>query len=71
MPEMHFVSSSNVEAVGYDATTREVHVRFLKSGLTYVYYDVDEYVFLELRNAQSVGTYLNENIKPRYQCAKL
>ena len=71
MPEMHLVSSSNVEAVGYDTATRELHVRFLKSGLTYVYYDVDEYVFIELRNANSVGTYLNQNIIPRYQCGKL
>lgn len=71
MPEMHLVSSSNVEAIGYDSATRELYVRFLKSGLTYVYYDVDEYVFIEFRNANSVGTYLNQNIIPRYQCGKL
>lgn len=71
MPEMHLVSSSNVEAIGYDPATRELHVRFLKSGLTYVYYDVDEFVFTDFRNANSIGTYLNQNIIPRYQCGKL
>jgi len=71
MPEMHMVSSSNIEAVGYDSAAREVHVRFLKTGRTYIYFDVDEYVFTELRNADSVGIYLNQNIKPRYQCGEL
>ena len=32
MPEMHFVDSSNVEAIGYDPDTRELYVQFIKSG---------------------------------------
>ena len=44
MPEMHYVDSSNVEAIGYDPATQELHVRFLKSGETYVYYNVGPYV---------------------------
>ena len=32
MPEMHYVDSSNVESIGYDPDTRELHVQFLKSG---------------------------------------
>jgi hypothetical protein len=41
MPEMIFVDSSNVEAIGYDTQSQELHVRFLKSGETYVYYAVE------------------------------
>ncbi len=71
MPEMHFVDSSNVEAIGYDSATQELHVRFLRSGETYVYYAVEEWVFQEFMQADSKGTYLNTNIKDRYQFGKL
>lgn len=71
MPEMHYVDSSNIEAIGYDPASLELHVRFLKSGATYAYYGVEEWVFQELMRADSKGTYLNTNIKGRYQEAKL
>ncbi|MEX0731164.1 MAG: KTSC domain-containing protein [Aquisalimonadaceae bacterium] len=71
MPEMHFVDSSNIEAIGHDPDNQELHVRFLKSGETYVYYDVEERVFQELMQADSKGMYLNTNIKDRYQYGKL
>ena len=71
MPEMHYVDSSNVEAIGYDLATQELHVRFLKSGETYVYYNVEEWVFDEMMQADSKGTYLSTNIKRRYDYGKL
>lgn len=71
MPEMEYIDSSNIEAIGYDSGSRELHVRFLKSGETYVYYEVDEWVFQEFRQADSKGTYLNTNIKGRYRYGKL
>ena len=71
MPEMHFVTSSNIEAIGYDLDTMELHVRFLKSGETYIYYDVEAWVFDELIQADSKGTYLNVQIKGRYDYGKL
>jgi hypothetical protein len=71
MPEMHFVESSNVEAIGYDPAAQQLHVRFLKSGLTYVYYDVEEWVFQEFLQADSKGIFLNERVKPGYQFGKL
>lgn len=70
MPEMHFVDSSSVEAIGYDADAQELHVRFLKSGETYVYYSVEEWVFAELMQAASKGNYVNTRVKPHYQCGK-
>ncbi len=71
MPEMHYVDSSNVEAIGYDPATQELHVRFLKSGETYVYYNVEESVFDEYMQADSKGQYLNLKIKERYDFGKL
>jgi hypothetical protein len=71
MPEMIFVDSLNIEAIGYDIGTLELHVRFLRSGETYVYYAVEEWRYQELMQADSKGTYLNVNIKPNYQYAKL
>jgi hypothetical protein len=71
MPDMIFVDSSNIEAIGYDTGTLELHVRFLKSGETYVYYAVEEWRHQELMQADSKGVYLNANIKPHYEVAKL
>lgn len=71
MPEMHFVTSSNIEAIGYDPDTMELHVRFLKSGETYIYYGLESWVFEEFMHADSKGRYLNTQIKGRYSYGKL
>ncbi len=71
VPEMIFVQSSNVEAIGYDAAAMELHVRYVKNGVTYVYYSVEEWRFEELIQADSKGSYVNANIKPNYRYAKL
>lgn len=71
MPEMQFVDSSNIEAIGYDHDNQELHVRFLQSGETYAYYGVEEWVFQEFLQADSKGIYLNTNIKERYSYTKL
>jgi hypothetical protein len=71
MPEMIFVDSSNIEAIGYDAANRELHVRFVNSGETYVYSDVEEWEFEEFQRADSKGTYLYGNIRPRHNYHKL
>ena len=66
MPEMHYVDSSNVEAIGYCAETQELYVQFIRSGL-YVYFGVPEWVYLEFMSAESKGVYLNQSIKNLYQ----
>lgn len=63
-PDMVYVDSSNIEAIGYDADSRELHVQFI-SGTLYVYFDVDEFLFNELLAANSKGSYLNREIKGR------
>ena len=71
MPEMHFVDSSNIEAIGYEENTQELHVRFVKSGETYVYYGVEEWVYQDLMQADSKGAYLNRQIRNQYQYQKM
>jgi hypothetical protein len=71
MPDMIFVTSSNVEAIGYDSANQELHVRFVKSGETYVYNQVEEWVFEEFKMAESPGTFLNTRVKDHYQWYKL
>jgi hypothetical protein len=64
-PEMTYVDSSNVVAIGYDPDTRELYVEF-KGESTYVYSDVPEEAYTELCEADSKGSYLNREIKPNY-----
>lgn len=68
--EMTNVDSSNVEAVGYDEDSSTLQVEF-KNGGVYQYFDVPEVVFIGLRDADSVGRYLNANIKGTYRYSKV
>jgi hypothetical protein len=71
MPAMRPVDSSSIDEVGYDAGKRELYVRFLESGDTYVYYGVEREVYDDLLAAPSKGAYLNRAIKGRYFYRKL
>jgi len=71
MPDMILVDSSNIEAVGYDESSSELHVRFRK-GSTYCYRNVPPSIFEEFIAANSKGSYLNRIIKPNYpDCTKI
>jgi hypothetical protein len=69
MPEMIYVDSSNIEAIGYDDDALELHVQFLSGGY-YVYYDVPRTIFDDLINAPSKGSFLNREIKGVYRFTK-
>lgn len=69
MPEMNYVNSSNVEAVGYDDETNELHVQFLSGGY-YIYYDVPRDIFDNLMLSPSIGSFLNREVKNVYQFTK-
>lgn len=64
------VSSSNIASIGYDQATHILEVEFL-NGSVYQYLNVPSPVHQALMNAGSHGTYLNAEIKPRYQFRKL
>ena len=65
IPEMHPVSSSNIAAVGYDEDNQMVYVQFLNNS-TYIYKGVPMHEFENLRDAPSVGSYLNRCYKNVY-----
>jgi len=68
--KMTNVDSSNVESVGYDEDSSTLQVEF-KNGGVYQYFDVPEEVFIGLRDADSVGRYLNVNIKGIFRYSKV
>jgi hypothetical protein len=70
MADMQFVSSSNVEQVGYDDQYSELHVRFRNTAQTYVYLSVPRSVFDDLMAAPSKGTFLHQNVYKNYQFEK-
>ena len=59
------VYSSNVESVGYDSEAKELVVTW-KKGKRSIYAGVPEELAEQLSNAPSVGSMLNEEIKPYY-----
>ena len=64
------VDSSSVLSVGYDDDSHTLEVEFLNGGV-YDYLDVPEAEARRLRQADSVGRYLNARIKPRYRVRKV
>ncbi|MCQ4638000.1 KTSC domain-containing protein [Anaerovorax odorimutans] len=63
------VSSSNLVAVGYDASTQVLRVQF-KSG-TYDYFNVPESIYNGLMSAPSKGQYHAAYIKNAYRYSRL
>ncbi len=68
---MRPVNSRTIDAVGYDAEARELHVHFSEADATYVYRGVEPEVYQNLLDAESKGQYLNEAIKGRYPHTRL
>jgi hypothetical protein len=64
------VSSSNIAEIGYDEDRRVLEVLF-HSGSVYQYFDVSPQIFGELRQASSIGQYVNSNIKGVYRYARV
>lgn len=60
------VRSSAIEGIGYDPERRWLEVRWLGQGRVYRYYGVPAEVYQDLWTAESVGAYMNEQVKPRY-----
>lgn len=59
------VSSSNIAAVGYDASNYVLRVQF-NNGRTYEYDDVMPNVYENLIQAASVGQVFNATVKNQY-----
>lgn len=68
MEKIKIENSSNVEQIGYENGTLLVS---FKNGTHYNYYDVPKQLFEDLKKAESKGKFLNENVKGKYEYAKL
>ncbi len=64
------VTSTNIVSVGYDQAKKSLFVNF-KNGTEYRYDEVPEEVFEELIGAESVGAFLNKQIKNVYEFEKI
>jgi len=64
--EMQEVSSSNISAIGYDVEEMILRIEF-NTGRTYDYEDVPEYVYENLENADSIGSYFYKHIRNNYE----
>ena len=60
------VTSDTIEAIGYDASRRELHVRFTRAGSTYVYRDVGRAVYEEFLRAESKGAFFYSQVRDVY-----
>ena len=59
---MQLVKSSNVEAVGYEAETKTLQVKF-KSGSIYQYAGVQPEMYADLLAAESVGRFVSQVVR--------
>ena len=71
MLEMRRVTSRTIDAVGYDAEARELHVHYSDADATYIYRGVEPEVYENLLKAESKGQYLNDAIKGHYRHTRL
>ncbi len=64
------VTSSNIEAIGYDETTETLRIWF-KAGSVYDYEKVFESTYEDFKMAESVGQYFGQHIKGKYKFKKI
>lgn len=69
-PRMTAVDSSNLQMVGYDGDTQKLWVQF-KNGDVYAYGAVPSYMFQDLLNSTSRGTYFHQYIKGKFAYEKM
>jgi hypothetical protein len=65
MMEMKQVKSSNINAIGYDADARELHLEF-HGGRVHIYSDVNADVHEAMLKADSIGKFFHSNINRSY-----
>lgn len=68
LPEMHSVVSSHIAAIGYDAPSRALYVRF-ESGATWRYENVEATLHRDFVAADSIGKFFAQRIKPGHHGA--
>jgi hypothetical protein len=69
-PSLRPVASSSIAAVGFDAEVSTLFVRF-HSGGTYRYFGVPASVHAAFVEAESMGAFLQTEIRPRYPAERV
>lgn len=64
---MRPVSSSSIQAIGYDRVRRVLFIDYIASPGTYAYEAVPPEVYAELQAAPSKGRFVNWRIKDHYR----
>jgi hypothetical protein len=64
------VSSSQIDAVGYDPATKTMEVEF-STGAVYEYYEVSPEVHKSFVTSSSVGRYFGSAIRDNYEFKRL
>ena len=64
------VISSDLAEIGYDSANQILEVQF-KRGEVYQYFDVPEYQYNSLKDADSKGKYFSQNIKNTYRYTRI
>ena len=67
---MQPVTSSNLAAIGYDASAKVLHVEF-KNGTVYEYTGVPEDTYAALLGAESLGSYFHGHIRSEFPYSKI
>ncbi len=62
--------STNVSAIGHDAATKTLRIRF-KSGAEYDYHDVPAFIHEQLGASHSKGRFFASTIKDKFKHTKL
>lgn len=65
------VNSTSISSIGYDELTKTLEVKFIENGEIYQYLKVPQKVYHELLTADSIGAYLNQEIKGKYEYRKI
>lgn len=68
--QMHPVKSSNIDAIGYDAAAKELHVKF-KSGGVHAYADVPMDKYIALKTAPSIGKHFHAHVRDKHKSRKV
>lgn len=65
------VNSTSISSIGYDELTQTLEVKFLENGEIYQYLKVPKKIYKELLSADSIGAYLNKEIKTKFKFKKV
>jgi len=68
--QMAEASSSQIHSYGYDPASKTLAVQF-KHGGRYHYKDVPQEVYDSMSKAESVGSFLHQNVKGKFDYSKV